>query len=96
MKPPARRFFRFWILDPHEMSELDEIDRRLIRVEAKVDSIERNEARRDTVIENLRERVSDIADDLRELCGSHKVVKWLIGIGIPILLALEFWAVLFP
>lgn len=55
--------------------QITELDKRMIRVETRVDSISESER-------NLSIRVEQIVETLAGLAGEQRATKWLIGVGL--------------
>jgi FixJ family two-component response regulator len=68
---------------PDEPSRQD-LAERLIRVETRVDALTENEREIRKIVEGLRSRVNQIAEDLKEIIGEQRSTRRLIGWGLTV------------
>ena len=82
------------------MSALHDHDRRLVAVETEVRGIH-NEIRDlkaaiTSVVQETRgvaAKMDTLGDKVGELTGTQRMLLWILGAGIPLLVMLEAWAV---
>lgn len=88
--------------DDKVMEALHDHDKRLVAVETEmrgihteIRALKADIAQNATVSATALEKISEVAIKVSGLASSHKLVLLLLGVGVPLLVGLEAYAVFF-
>jgi hypothetical protein len=73
------------------MGALHQHDLRLVRLEGKVDGLDRDVTRNGTRTDLAFQKLEDLAEAVAKLSGGQRLILLIVGVGIPLIAGLELW-----
>jgi len=70
-------------------------DVRLVRVEAEVNSLQRDVTAQAGRMDRATAKLEELAEAVAALTGTQRMIFWIVASGIPLIAGLELWERLF-